>query len=116
MAFSLRRSISYNLLFKYINLALSVASGILLVPFYLKHLAIHEYGAWLAVGSFATWFAAMDPGIANLLIQKVSRSLGNNNSLDLANYVQAGISISLLVAVFVFLIGYFFLGRPRLLA
>ncbi|MBK7673475.1 MAG: oligosaccharide flippase family protein [Candidatus Accumulibacter sp.] len=107
MTILLRSSLRTNILFKYLNLFLSVASGILLVPFYLSHLSIHEYGAWLAVGSFATWFAAMDPGIANLLIQKVSHSLGEGNRKALIGYVVAGFSISLLVAITVLSLGYY---------
>jgi O-antigen/teichoic acid export membrane protein len=108
MTISLRRSLRFNILFKYVNLALSIVGGILLVPFYLNHLSIRDYGAWLAVGSFVTWFAAMDPGIANLLIQKISLSLGENNKQALSGYLIAGLINSSLVAIIIVIAGYFF--------
>jgi O-antigen/teichoic acid export membrane protein len=106
MTISLRRSLRFNILFKYVNLAMSIVGGILLVPFYLSHLSLRDYGAWLAVGSFVTWFAAMDPGIANLLIQKISLSLGERNKKALSGYLIAGVINACLVAIGIIIAGY----------
>lgn len=102
----LRRSFQLNVLFKYGNIALSLLSAILLVPYYLSHLSPGEYGAWLALGALATWFAAMDPGIANLLIQRVSQTNGSRDDEALIGYVAAGILVSSLIAGTVSLCGY----------
>lgn len=105
MSDNLNKSLRLNIIFKYINLALTVASGILLVPFYLKYILTSEYGSWIAVGSFATWFAAMDPGIANLLIQKVAHSHASEDRQALLGYVVAGIVCSSCISVVVLISG-----------
>lgn len=99
-------SFRLNLLFKYGNIALSVASAILLVPFYLRHLSAAEYGGWLAVGALATWFSVMDPGVANLLIQRVAHSWAQGDRGSVAGYIFSGLLISTVVALGVVLLGY----------
>lgn len=105
MADNLNKSVRLNIFFKYTNIFFTVVSGILLVPIYLNYLPINQYGAWLTVGSFATWFAVFDPGIANLLIQKVSHSMASNNRQALLGYAVAGIACSSVLAVIVLLFG-----------
>lgn len=106
----LRDSAGINALLKYANLIASIVGSILLVPIYLRHLGVEHYGAWLAVGAFAAWFAVFDPGIANLLIQKVSQSLGRADREALAASIRAGVVCTIAVAATVACLGLWLAG------
>lgn len=103
---SLKSSLRINIFFKYANLLLSIVSGVVLLPIYLKYVSVAEYGAWLAVSSIVTWFAVMDPGIANLLIQKVSCCLAEKNQRAMTAYVFSGVTVSAIIGALVGGLGY----------
>lgn len=101
----LKRAAQVNIAFKYIHLTLTTVSGLLLVPYYLHHLSADTYGAWLTVATLVAWFAVLDPGIANILIQKVSAAFGTSDYNLMRAYVNAGIVASGIVALAIFSIG-----------
>lgn len=105
-SFSRKRNTQINLAFKYIQLAVSVVSGIALMPIYLRYLTIEQYGAWLTIGSVVIWLAAFDPGIGNLLIQRVSKACGMADSEAVRDYVFAGVAFAAFAGLLVAGTGY----------
>lgn len=95
-----------NIFFKYGQLCLSMVIGIVLVPYYLQFISVAEYGIWLAVGSTVLWFAAADPGVANVTIQKVSHALGSSNERLAFEYAIAGIVFSCFFALLAAFLGF----------
>jgi O-antigen/teichoic acid export membrane protein len=88
---SRQKSTWINVGFKYLQLAVTMVSGLVLVPVYLRYLPIEQYGAWLTVGSVVIWLAAFDPGLANLLIQRVAHASGAADVRAVRGYVYAGL-------------------------
>lgn len=97
-----------NAALKYLNLIVSIVGGLVIVPIILSKVPVDQYGIWLAVGAFSTWFAAADPGIANLLIQKVSESYGRSDGFSIAGYVGSGLFCSFWIAMIIGLGGVAF--------
>lgn len=94
-----------NVFFKYVQLALSLITGIVLVPIYLTYIPIGHYGAWLAAASMVIWLAVFDPGIANILIQKVAEALGRHDQGAILGFINAGLVCAATIAVLIILIG-----------
>jgi len=96
-----RREALINIAFKYIQLLLSIVTGIVMVPIYLLYISPADYGAWLTCFSLVAWLAMFDPGIANILIQKISSAVGRKDYDSISQYLTVGLGVSVLVAFIV---------------
>jgi O-antigen/teichoic acid export membrane protein len=54
---------------KYLVLALNIASGIVLMPFTVRHLGQTQYGLWMLVASMTTYFQLLDLGYGNGVVR-----------------------------------------------
>lgn len=94
------------LTFKYIQFAVSIATGVLLVPIYLTYIPAADYGLWLLASSVATWLTVADPGIAQVIVQRVSTALGANDQRSARGYIASGIFCSLVAAILILIAGW----------
>nr|WP_039448913.1 oligosaccharide flippase family protein [Pedobacter glucosidilyticus] len=82
-----------------------IVSGIFLVPLYLKYIPIETYGAWLATGNVLIWITVIDPGISMVLQQKIGFAYGENDINQVKEYMFAGIFITAVISVLIFVSG-----------
>ena len=68
-----------NLFFHYNAVVLVIVQGILLVPLYLRSIPVATYGAWLATGSILSWIDLVDPGLSDVLRQRVAYTYGKGD-------------------------------------
>jgi O-antigen/teichoic acid export membrane protein len=94
------------LLFQYILIFLTVIWGIVLVPLYLKFIPLDVYGAWLATGNIVAWLAVIDPGLSEVLQQKVATAYGGRKFANIGSLIIGGGLITLVIAMFVLLVGW----------
>ena len=63
----------------YVHTVLTVAVGLWLTPFLLRHLGSHDYGLWLLGAQVLVYLALMDVGIVQLVPRDVAVAAGRAN-------------------------------------
>src|SRR3989339_1806950 len=113
---SRKTTTQWNLFFHYISIALSIVSGVVLVPFYLKYIPIDLYGAWLAPGTILVWLTTIDPGLSTILQQRVGMAYGKNDFPEIYEWMTGGIFLSIIIVALLFVGGYWMADFiPRML-
>lgn len=100
-----RRTTLLNMVFSCAQFSLALVSGIVLVPIYLKYIPVGLYGSWLATGSVVVWLTVLDPGVANLLMQKVAEANGNRDHQKICELITCGLLIVFIIALSVIFVG-----------
>jgi len=93
-----RRAVAWSIIFGYSALALALARNIVLVPVYLRHIALGEYGAWLATGGALVQLVVTDFGLAGVVTQRVAHRYGAGKSSQLGPLIGAGLLNGALLA------------------
>lgn len=82
----------------------ALLSNFALIPLIINYLGTENYGIWLTISSFVTWFSFFDLGLGNGLRNKLTEALAENNFLKARSYVSiAYISVASISVVFLFL-------------
>jgi O-antigen/teichoic acid export membrane protein len=102
---SRKRVTKWNIFFHYYSIAFAMVSGILIVPLYLKYIPLELYGAWLATGNIVTWLTIVDPGLSDVLRQRVGQAYGAGHKHLLNDYLNSGALLSLVVSTVILLAG-----------
>jgi len=97
----------WNLFFFYLRTLISFANGVLIVPLYLKYIDNTLFGLWLASGNILTWITIVDPGVGDVLTQKISVAHSKKNYRLIENILSSSIIISIVISIIAFLVGYF---------
>lgn len=107
-----RRALTAGTLsFRLLQLGVSGVSTLVLIPLYLRHIEMSEYGAWTAVSAASACLSLIDPGVANLLIQCVGRSQGAADPRASMGFIKAGLLIALVSSTLAMIIGQILSGR-----
>ena len=106
-----RRSILTNLFFSYGNLVITVLSGVLLVPFYLRYLTIGDYGAWLSSLSLINILfvvgGGLDITLTNLLSYHVADGDKHSFSTKFTSFSVIGITSGILILLIGFFLSFY---------
>ncbi|MGC3999843.1 MAG: lipopolysaccharide biosynthesis protein [Anaeromyxobacter sp.] len=90
-----RRRVAWlNLFFNYANLAVTLVSGILLVPAYLRSFSLGTYGAWLASGNVLGMVGVVDGGVNLVLSQQLAAQAARGDKAGFARTVSAGLGVT----------------------
>ncbi|HEC27089.1 MAG TPA: MATE family efflux transporter [Gammaproteobacteria bacterium] len=90
----------------YVNTGIVVVQGLLLIPLYLHYIGAHMYGLWLASGGMLGMLTLMNFGISSMLIQRVSRSYGEQNLEQAGAYFFNGMIVYLFICLLFGLAGW----------
>ena len=89
----------------------SILASFLLVPLSINFLDVENYGIWLAITSFLSWFSFFDIGLGNGLRNKYTEAIAKNDFTSAKGYVStAYFSIGLMssiVFLFFLILNYF---------
>ncbi|MGZ0708421.1 lipopolysaccharide biosynthesis protein [Coraliomargarita sp. W4R53] len=102
---SRRKATLWHLVFSYSNVIYAIATGLFMVPLYLKYIPIELYGAWLASGNIVNWLLVVDPGISTVVMQRVGQSSGASDKTGVGEYALVGMIVTCVVALIALLIG-----------
>lgn len=102
---SRKKATIWNLVFSYSTVAYGIVSGLLMIPLYLRFIPFELYGAWLASGNILNWVLVVDPGLSNVIMQRVGQSYGSGNRQAVGAYALSGLLLTTLIALVVLLIG-----------
>jgi O-antigen/teichoic acid export membrane protein len=112
-----RRTTQWNLASNYAIIATSLISGIVLVPLYLRHISVETYGLWLATGNVLAWVTAIDPGLSNVLQQRVGVAYGQKDAKHVGLLTGAGVVLAASLAILVLVVGELVAGHiPELVS
>ncbi len=105
--YSRRRTVKWIVFFQYVTIALSIVSGIILIPVYLKFIPIDLYGAWLATGNILVWLTILDPGISAVLQQEIGVAYGRKDFQTIREIIVGSMCITGIIILFIMILGYF---------
>lgn len=107
---SRHRAVTILMAGSYVNQAVIIIQGFLLMPLYLHFIGVRIYGLWLATGGILAWLGFMDMGLGGLLIQRVSSAYGQRNFKRAMEYFVNGlvvfVCLVLLFCISIFALSY----------
>src|ERR1700735_305809 len=98
-AISRRTTTVQGIAMQFSTLAVAIVQGFLLTPLCLKHIDYKLYGAWLATGQILAWISLLDPGINEVLRQRVAHSFGAGNRKALGTVLGSGLLVAALIVL-----------------
>ncbi len=105
--------LKWNFVFQYGYVLTNIFNSIILLPLYIKHIDSATLGIWLATGNVLAWITLADPGIGDVLQQKIAELRGKNLNEEIELTIGSGIVASSIILVLSILVGfvfYFLLG------
>lgn len=98
----------------YVNTAILIVQGLLLIPLYLHFIGAHLYGIWMASGGILGMLGVINFGISNMLVQRIANAYGQKDLSKAGAYFVNGMFVYLIiVCLFIsigFLLSFFFLA------
>jgi Na+-driven multidrug efflux pump len=98
--------VKWNLFFNYAATVVSIINGLAIIPFYLKFIENGLFGAWLATGNILVWLTIVEPGVGDVLQQRVAAAIGLNDKVNAGKYITSGIVISIAISIIVLVVGF----------
>ncbi len=83
----------------YVNIFVGILNGLVIIPLYLKYIDLGLYGAWLATGNILMWLTIIDPGVGDVLSQKVAESYAKNNRDEIGKQLASSMILSSVIVL-----------------
>lgn len=109
-----KKVLRWNFVFQYGWVITNIFNSILLLPLYLKHIDATTLGIWLATGNVLGWITLVDPGVGEVLQQRIAELRGRNENDEVGKMIGSGFIASglvLLVSIGFGFLCYLFLGN-----
>jgi len=90
----------------YVNTAIVIVQGLLLMPLYLHYIGAHTYGLWLASGGMLAMLGLVNFGVGSMVIQRVASSYGNQDMAKAGIYFINGVVVYLGICLLVSMLGW----------
>jgi O-antigen/teichoic acid export membrane protein len=108
-----KNTLKWNFIFQYGYVITNIINSIILLPFYLHKIDASTLGVWLATGNILAWMTLIDPGVGDVLQQKVAELRGRNENGEIGKTIGSGLMAAggiLLLAVIAGFVFYFLIG------
>ncbi len=108
-----KKILRWNFVFQYGWVITNIINSILLLPLYIKFIDTNTLGVWLATSGILYWMTIIDPGVGEVLQQKIAELRGKNEHGEIGNTVGSGLFASMLILFLSVVLGivvYFLLG------
>jgi O-antigen/teichoic acid export membrane protein len=105
--------LKWNFIFQYGYVITNIINSIILLPFYLHKIDASTLGVWLATGNILAWMTLVDPGVGDVLQQKIAELRGRNENSEIGKTIGSGLMAAggiLLLAVIAGFVFYFLIG------
>ena len=109
-----KKLLKWNFVFQYGWVMTNILNSILLLPLYLKNIDTATLGIWLATGAILGWMTLVDPGVGEVLQQRIAELRGRRENGEIGKLIGSGYLASgfvLLIAVILGLGCYFSLAH-----
>jgi O-antigen/teichoic acid export membrane protein len=101
-----KKILKWNFIFHYGWVLTNIFNSILLLPLYLKNIDADTLGVWLATGSILGWMTLVDPGIGEVLQQKIAELRGQNQNGEISKTIGSGYLASGIMLLFSIGLGF----------
>lgn len=105
-----KKVLRWNFVFQYGYVLTNIFNSIILLPLYLKRISQDTLGIWLATGNILAWMTLADPGIGDVLQQKIAELRGRKTMDEVGKTIGSGFMASSFVLLFAMLAGFVFYG------
>jgi O-antigen/teichoic acid export membrane protein len=108
-----KKVLRWNFVFQYGWVLTNVFNSILLLPIYVRNIDANTLGIWLATGSILGWMTLVDPGVGEVLQQRIAELCGGREYGEIGKMAGSGIIASGIILVLAVVIGlacYFSVG------
>lgn len=85
--------------FTYVQFALAIVTGIILVPLVLSHLGARTYGLWLTTGELVAYASMVELGVLGVMPWMLAEADGSRDRAALGRLVSNGLTVGCLVGV-----------------
>lgn len=109
-----KKLLKWNFIFQYGWVLTNIFNSILLLPLYLKNIDKDTLGIWLATGNILAWMTLVDPGVGEVLQQRIAEFRGRREDSEIGKTIGSGFAASLWILIFSVVLGflcYFFIGH-----
>ncbi|MET1054835.1 MAG: MATE family efflux transporter [Pedobacter sp.] len=108
-----KKILKWNFIFQYGYVITNIINSVILLPLYLKRIDSSTLGLWLATGNILAWMTLADPGVGDVLQQKIAQLRGQNSDREIGLTIGSGLSASagiLAISVIAGFVFYFLIG------
>ncbi len=110
-----KKVLRWNYVFQYGYVFTNIFNALLLLPLYVKFIDAATLGVWLATGNILAWLTMADPGIGDVLQQKIAELNGSKSFRELSLTIGSGIGATIIVLLLSIIIGLGFYASLDLL-
>ena len=82
--------LKWNFIFQYGYVVTNILNALLLLPLYLIFIDATTFGLWLATGNLLAWLTMTDPGIGEIMQQKIAELSGKKDYLEIRKTIGSG--------------------------
>jgi O-antigen/teichoic acid export membrane protein len=100
-----RKATIWHLIMLYLDNVLGIVKALLIIPLYLKYIQADLFGAWLVTGNILVWITMLNPGVGDVLVQKVSVAYARDEQGQLGGLLATYGIISLFFSGLALLLG-----------
>ncbi len=103
-----KKILRWNFIFQYGYVLTNIFNSIILLPLYLKNIDSATLGVWLATGNILAWITLTDPGIGDVLQQKIGELSGKRKFAEIEMTIGSGFMASAIILVISIIAGLLF--------
>lgn len=100
-----KKILRWNFVFQYGWVITNVFNSILLLPLYVRHIESNTLGLWIATTSVLYWMTMIDPGVGEVLQQKIAELRGRKEKNEIGKLIGSGLFSSLFILIIAILVG-----------
>lgn len=103
-----KKVLKWNFVFQYGYVLTNIFNSLLLLPLYIKNIDATTLGLWLATGNILAWITTADPGIGEVLQQRIAELRGKLLNHEISKTIGSGFIATGLVLIISILLGFGF--------
>jgi len=103
-----RNILKWNFIFQYGYVITNIFNALILLPIYIHKIDASTLGLWLATGNILAWMTLADPGVGDVLQQKIAHLRGQNDDQEINLTIGSGIITSLFILIVAIIAGVIF--------
>lgn len=103
-----KKILKWNFIFQYGYVLTNIFNSIILLPLYLKNIDVATLGIWLATGNILAWITLTDPGVGDVLQQRIAELSGKKLFKDIEKTIGSGFIASAIILLISIIVGFIF--------
>jgi O-antigen/teichoic acid export membrane protein len=104
----IRKALRWNFIFQYGYVITNMINAFILLPFYLQYINQVDLGLWWATGNILAWLTLADPGIGDVLQQKIGVLFGKKEYQQISKTIGSGLISSIIIFIVAIIVGLIF--------